>query len=166
MSIVPVNSETYRFWLAKCWFHDRMTKNVSEHNGFSSSLLLQIFKLKIKFSFYDLPCSFPIKHSVLFSFFFSFLSLFKSPVPFVRAQTITLPLVSSSLFYFVHPFADRNFFFFFSRAHKCSNSWCCHSKIKKQNNNMYMFDWPKFLGANHICNYEIKDKQRDTKCIQ
>lgn len=38
-------------------------------------LLLRIFELKIKFSFYDLPCSFPIKHSVSFYFIFSLFKL-------------------------------------------------------------------------------------------
>lgn len=68
--------------------------------------------------------------------FFSFHSLFKSPVPFARAQTISLPLDLSSLFY---SFARLRTAYFFSsscahKMHKCSNSWRCHSKRERKKN--------------------------------
>lgn len=45
----------------------------------------RIFELKIKFSFYDLPCSFPIKHSVVL--LFNYFSLLKVVCPFhARSQ--------------------------------------------------------------------------------
>lgn len=132
--------------------------------GFQALYCYEFFKLKIKFSFYDLPCSFPIKHSVFVLFCSFFLSIFLVQIHLslsLAHKRIFLPLVVSSWFHlFIRPFAVSDYFSF-SRAHKCSNSWRCHGKIKKSCTRM--FDWPKFLGANHICNYEIKDKQTETR---
>lgn len=145
-----------------------MCKNLNEHNRFQAhSLLLRIFKLKIKFSFYDLPCSFPIKHSVFLSFrsflFYDFFPCsYHLSLSLARAQIISLPLDLSSLFLFSCRFANRCYstVFSFSCAHKCLNSWRCHSEREKS---VYgMFDWPKFLGANH--NLQLRHKgQTETR---
>lgn len=120
--------------------------------------MLRIFKLKIKFSFYDLPCSFPIKHSDFVSFLF---------IPCSNHLSLSLAhkqFLSPSIFlpYFIHsPVCGPLIFFLLLVRTKCTNARIPDAATaKEKEKKMYMFDWPKFLGANHICNYEIKDKQR------
>lgn len=102
-------------------------------------LLLRIFELKIKFAFYDLPCSFPIKRIFRRFRFIYFFFLAEAPVSLC---------LSLSIAHYIHSIIcllSRTIFFI---AHECSNSLLCHSKLIDQN-----------FWAHHICNYEIKDKQ-------
>lgn len=85
---------------------ERVVHNVLE-------LLLRIFELKIKFAFYDLPCSFPIKRIFRRFRFIYFFFLAEAPVSLYLSLSIAhhMHSIICSL--------SRTIFF---NAHECSNS--------------------------------------------
>lgn len=131
--------------------------------GFKLTLLLRILKLKIKFSFYDLPCSFPIRHSVVFSF----LSCRFIVVVVVAVSWITCPFRSRAqnkncsppLSFFLVLFVRRIGGSLFSSAQmRWIPDTANTARQSKNKRTVYysMFDWPKFLGANH--NLQLRNK--------
>lgn len=122
-------------------------------------LLLRIFELKIKFSFYDLPCSFPIKHFISLIFFPCW------SIYLLHSTFRSLCLMFSFLPQRMHVCNECMcvcIYFFNARSNARIPDFATHKKKKQQ-----IFDWPKFLGTSAFCNYEIKDKQRpNTEYVQ